>query len=403
MRILKTYDEAFQIASECIQNKTKSKGTKLKNPPPEVKGPWEQTREACEHTLKYVMEKLHHSCYMLCVQAGEQVFYKLENPTTAPDFLPAFKNIRKTMKSQQKKSLQKTLKSKQWRVMQCVVKPYKEESTTTVEYPRWFSGIRVPDGVYILNLTDAVLLRKDGKEPFPMVTGLKPLGEYNFPSHLPILSGSGQTGYWDIPFPNYDDVRLVMGYDKVGTPELDWSAKKNVAVFRGGPTGCGYTVNTNMRLKLASMRSELLDVGIVQNKSGSLKFDPVEGLGSLETTQKKVGFLDLMKDQSTYKYIIHVDGNVAAYRLLKSMLTGSLILRVKSPYRLWMDHKLEAGKHYVEVAEDLSDLESVIQWCLDHDKECKKIATRGLQFASKVLTLDFTQIYTETLLRTIHT
>ena len=65
MRILKTYDEAFQIASECIQNKTKSKGTKLKNPPPEVKGPWEQTREACEHTLKYVMEKLQHIAGMM--------------------------------------------------------------------------------------------------------------------------------------------------------------------------------------------------------------------------------------------------------------------------------------------------------------------------------------------------
>jgi hypothetical protein len=234
-----------------------------------------------------------------------------------------------------------------------------------------------------------------------MVTGLKSLGEYNFPSHLPILSGSGQTGYWDIPIPNYDDVRLVMGYDKIGTPELNWSAKKDIAVFRGGPTGCGYTANTNMRLKLASMKSDLLDVGIVQNKSSSLKFDPVEGLGTLETTQKKVGFLDLMTEQSTYKYIIHVDGNVAAYRLLKSMLTGSLILRVKSPYTLWMDHKLEAGKHYIEIESDLSNLESTIQWCLNHDKECKKIATRGLQFSQKVLTLEFTQVYTELLLHTL--
>ena len=39
-----------------------------------------------------------------------------------------------------------------------------------------------------------------------------------------------------------------------------------------------------------------------------------------------------MEEQSKYKYIIHIDGNVNAYRLLNSMLTGSLILRVKSEY-----------------------------------------------------------------------
>jgi hypothetical protein len=222
------------------------------------------------------------------------------------------------------------------------------------------------------------------------VTGDKPLGDYAFDTFLPILNGSGQKGYWDIPIPNYDDVRLMLGFDKIqGTPELDWDKKMERVVFRGGPTGCGYTPETNMRIKLATMRSEDFDVGLVKTSSANLRFDAKHGLGALYIKVKPVGFLDLMEDQSKYKYIVHVDGNVAAYRLLKSMLTGSLILRVKSPYTLWVDHVLKPGVHYVEVKEDLSDLQEVFEWCKAHDEEARNIARAGFEFAQHALTRDF--------------
>jgi hypothetical protein len=106
---------------------------------------------------------------------------------------------------------------------------------------------------------------------------------------------------------------------------------------------------------------------------------------------KPVPFLNL-EQQSKYKYIIHVDGNVAAYRLLKMMLLGSLLLRVKSDYYMWMDkgdgkerEKLEEGKHYVGIKSDLSDLKEVVEWCKLHDKECAKIAKEGRAFAKKWL------------------
>jgi len=400
MRILSEYEQAFQIAKECLENRTKSRGKKLRNPPDQIHGPWAEDVHAAEHTLKYVFEKLHHNCYMLCVSNGSHELYKLESSTTSPSFKVPLTKLNKTIKGNQRKTLLKTLKSKQWRVMQCIVKPYRA-STTSHAYPKFLEGISMPDGVFILNITDAVILREDGTEPWPMVTGSKSLGEYNFKSHLPILSSSGQKGYWDIPIPNYDDLRLVLGSDKIGVPELDWKQKKGIAVFRGGPTGCGYTLDTNMRLKLASMKSELLDVGIVENKSGTLKFDPNEGLGLLQTTQEKVGFLDLMTEQSKYKYIIHVDGNVAAYRLLKSMLTGSLILRVESQYTIWADHLLQEGKHYIGIKPDLTDLETVLDWCKNNDKKCHAIAQQGLKFAQKVLTKEFLREYFGQLLNTI--
>jgi hypothetical protein len=399
MRILKSYEEALKETTECISKRTVIKHSKLKNPPPQIHGPWKQDIQSAENTLKYIFDMLHHNCYLLLVTENKGEILKLESSTTAPSFIPYLKKLNTTIKAKQRKTLLKTLKSKQWRVMQCIVKPYRE-STTSVEYPRFIEGLQLPNGVYILNLTDAVLLREDGTEPWHMISS-NSLNEYNFSSHIPILSCSGQKGYWDIPIPNYDDVRLVLGYTKLSEPQLDWTQKKDVAVFRGGPTGCGYTPDTNMRLKLAQMKSDLLDVGIVENKSGTLKFDPKEGLGMLQTKIPKVPKLDMMSDQSKYKYIIHIDGNVGAYRLLTSMLTGSLILRVESDYLHWIDHLLKDGAHYIKIKSDLSNLNETIDWCTQNDSKCRRIAEQSYKVATKILTKEYLQDYFTKLLFTI--
>ena len=394
MRILKTYEDAFIVAEKCLNEISFIKRPSLdgmKKMPEEIDGPWSLTITSAENTLKYIFEKLHHSCYMLCVTNQIPELIKLESGKTAPSFLPEFKKrLNKTLKSKQRKTLLKTLKSKQVRVMQCIVKPYKDQSTVTEDYPLLFEGMQFPNGVFIFNLTDAVILRKDGTEPWQMITGPKPLGEYNFDSHIPILSCSGQQGYWDIPIPNYDDVRYVLGKEPMGNINKIWETKKNVAVFRGNPTGCGYTEETNMRLKLATMRSPDLDVGIIKNKSESWRFDPLYGLGQLHTSIKTVSFMN-MEEQSNHKFIIHVDGNVAAYRLLKTMLTGSLILRVKSDYSLWADTILKEGVHYISVNADLSNLQESIEWCKTHDSKCKKIAEQGRQIAEILLTKKYIQ------------
>ncbi len=385
------------VGLECLAKRDVSKRPRITHGvsrlPPEIAGPWEMSEQALRNTLRYVYEKLHHVCYMICVTGGIPELVKLQSTTTAPTFQPLLtRKLSKTLKASRRKDLAKTLRTKQWRVMQCVVKEFPKQPQTSVEFEAFFENMmyRLPDGVFLLNLTDAVLLRKDGTEPWQMVTGSEPLGAYNFDVHIPILNGSGQKGYWDIPVPNYDDVRLMMGFDKIkGPPLLDWDAKEPRAVFRGGPTGCGITQETNQRIHLATLRSADLDVGLVHTKSESIKFDAKYGLGQIQVPVKSVGFLDLITEQSKYKYILHVDGNVAAFRLLKSMLTGSLIVRVKSEYTLWVDHILKPGTHYVEVKSDLSDLQEVLDWCKTHDEKAHTIAERGRAFALDALTRDY--------------
>ena len=91
--------------------------------------------------------------------------------------------------------------------MQCVVKDRVNVDLDQNEYLTLFRTLTLPDGLFVLNLTDAVIVRKDKKHPFPMVMGDVPAPTYT--SLLPILTMSGQKGYMDIPIPNYDEMEHV--------------------------------------------------------------------------------------------------------------------------------------------------------------------------------------------------
>jgi hypothetical protein len=332
MKIVSSYEDAFSIGEKFLSS-----------------------TEKLETTLKYIFDE-HYTCYMLCVKDHLPELYKLESKSGNPTL---DKQINKTLKRKKIKSTTKT-----WRVMGCIIKPFKKEASFAKEWLPFLESVKskLPNGVFILSLSDSVLLPKSKSGNF-----------------LPILAYSGKQGYQDIPIPTYDDI-----FDnEMKDMETDWSNKKEIAVFRGSSTGCGNDAKTNQRLKLATMRSENLDVGITQYTS-HLKYRSVSDIAKAEKVAHVVPKLN-WKEQSQFKYIIHVDGNVVAYRLLKSMLTNSLVLRVKSDFIHWCDDKLEPGKHYIEIKEDLSDLNEKVEWCKTHDAECKKIAKNGYNFAKKAL------------------
>ena len=230
---------------------------------------------------------------------------------------------------------------------------------------------------------------------------------------IPIFSISGQDGYLDIPIPNYDDINI-----SITKYHTEWEEKIIMrAVFRGGPTGCGYTTMTNPRLHLLNMVSnpseeipediiQLLNVSIVMPdglpgksiNTNSVKNDPVYGIGVMNTSLLS-GEKMSMTYQSEYKYIIHIDGNVNAYRLLTTMLTGSVILRVKSQYTSWFEHMIHGfdidtpediqNKHFIWIKEDLSNLFSVIQWCNKNESICKILSKQCLKLANKISSNEF--------------
>jgi hypothetical protein len=308
------------------------------------------------------------------------------------------------------------------RIMQCILKPYSQEGTTADEWMGFLQNVKqrgyeLPNGVYIMGLTDAVIYREDDMEPFGNFTkGLVPLEEkfaaYYF---LPILSYSGKAKYHDIPIPNFDDVfeikrrpdgevdeHATLGEDVV----RDWAYKsENRAVFRGGTTGCGATAVSNQRMQLCSNKfldtlefEGMLDVGIT-TVTKQYKMDEKQGLMRVDPSDLRIAEPLTIAQQSNYKYIIHVDGNVHAYRLLKTMLTASCILRVRSPYYGWAEASLRSFEiedpetdprtcHYIIIESDLSNIDDVLNWCLDHEEICAQIGANAREEAQRLLNIE---------------
>lgn len=382
MRVISSYDEAFKIGKKCLDDMTTSKrpallGHGIKKLPEEVDGPWEMSEEALANTLKYVFD-LNHACYLICITDSKPEIYKIPGKA-----LPKMyeNTIRKTLKRKRLDS-----KNTTYRLMQCIMRPVKKLEQTADELYTFLTNIPylLPDGVFLWSATDSMILRRDGTAPWHMI-GNKTLTLGS--KHIPLLAYSGNVDFFDVPVINFDDMQY--GFGKATAPQfVEWENKKPIAVFRGTTTGCGYTAETNMRLKLSKMKSEDLNVGIVKH-THQLKFDPKEGLGTINSKEFPTVPLMPMSEQATHKYIIHIDGNVAAYRFLTTMMTGSLILKVEGPYTLWIDHLLKPGKHYIPVKADLSDLLEVMEWCKSHDDKCKKIALAGYEFAKKALTKDY--------------
>jgi hypothetical protein len=322
----------------------------------------------CRRTLEYIFEYLHHNCYLLKVVDGKNELMKLQSSETPP-------KARKTLRK-------KVGNAKTMRVLGCIVKPFK--SSTSAEWEKFVGQVKVRDGLYILNLTDALMLKKDRTVPWPIL-GTGKLDEKYEGQMLPIFGGSSASGFEDITIPNYDDVRVVLGYDKIPEAVHDWEGKTSQLVFRGSSTGCGRKADTNMRLKVVGLEYPWLDAGITK-LTKNLKYDPKHGLGVVDKVplHPKMSFTE----QSVRKYILNIDGNVAAYRLLTWMQTGSVIFKVRGQYTVWYEDKLVDKKTVIEVKEDLSDLAEQYDWCLQNDKKCKKIAERAVKLSKKLLTLD---------------
>lgn len=368
---------------------------------------WNISEKACEDTLKYIFA-ISHQCYLLAIVESSPILIKIVPPlqTAYKEELDrAFRNLKRNphLTDKQRARIQKMEPA---RIMQCVVKerPREEKEIDTNEYLDVFAKMKLPDGFFILNLTDAIIVRADQTYPFHMVTGERALPHP--PAMLPILSMSGQKGYLDIPIPNYDEIDWV--YQKEGTDiyanfVTDWDKKPiSKAVFRGGPTGCGYTEETNMRIRLLLMSQSpilgpLLDVGITGKgktiDTQSVRFDPIYGIGMLNTGLAPTDKFLTMAEQSQYKFILHVDGNVNAYRMLYTMTTGSVILRVMSEYTSWAEQYMVANEHYIAIAPDLSNLKPKLEWCLLNPKKCKEISEKAQHLARTLLSREFLDNY----------
>jgi len=103
-----------------------------------------------------------------------------------------------------------------------------------------------------------------------------------------------------------------------------------------------------------------------------------------------------IKDQIQYKMILDIDGWSATWSAtVWKMYSGSVLLKVKSKWKQWFHHRLEPWVHYVPVANDYSDLNDKIEWCLHNEQACIDITENAKRFV--VEHLNWEQVKKDTL------
>ncbi len=104
---------------------------------------------------------------------------------------------------------------------------------------------------------------------------------------------------------------------------------------------------------------------------------PVEG----EPWEK--GFMSI-EEQLQYKFLLCIEGNDVATNLKWAMSSNSLVIMSKPKYETWfMEGKLEAGVHYVEVKDDYSDLPEKMDYYLANEQEALAIIENAHQWVEQ--------------------
>lgn len=339
-----------------------------------------------------------------------------------------------------------------WYANNCLLRyehPVFEGDTNVVILRHFFEELcatrSVPNIEFFINKRDFPIVTRNGNEPYFHIFGFDvPMHE---PKQLcPVLSMCTSDYFADIAMPTHEDwARVASREYVVSTPskipsrvtfppnckdysqyvfDTPWEQRIPTAVFRGGSTGCGVSSDVkeetfNQRLVAANLSYStspdkfdvpLIDAGITKWNLRPRKILNNPFLQTIDFNQQAPKVPPLTpEEQSKYKYLINIDGHVSAFRLSLEMSMGCCILLVESKiptlqsgWKMWFHDFLKPYVHYVPVKFDLSDLVAKIEWCREHDEECKKIAENALTFSSVFLSKDGVLDYMQALLVKLH-
>ncbi len=134
---------------------------------------------------------------------------------------------------------------------------------------------------------------------------------------------------------------------------LSFRDKKNIAVWRG--------------LGKKSHRKVVIEQFYDHPMCDIGRTGPIEGHPS------EKGVLSI-QDQLKCKFILAIEGNDVATNLKWAMSSNSLVIMSKPKFETWfMEGRLKAGVHYVEVKDDYSDLPEKVNYYITHLREAESI------------------------------
>jgi hypothetical protein len=170
-----------------------------------------------------------------------------------------------------------------------------------------------------------------------------------------------------------------------------WRARKDAAFFRGAATGLGFSAGTwrdSARGRLVVLAAKLAQPEVLDAKV--TRYSHVDEVCRCELVEAGVVDVEVpLSSFCSYKYLIDADGHCCAWKsLFLKMAMGAVVLKIDSPYQEWYYPRLKPWKHYVPIAADLSNLESVYNWLREHEDCAEQIGRNGQQFVRGLLYSD---------------
>lgn len=184
------------------------------------------------------------------------------------------------------------------------------------------------------------------------------------------------------------------GYiDSVPAADRPWSKKKNQAIFRGQFTGKlppNHGATTFKEQCMLLSRCQL-----VYSSASSPLVDAKLALPVLEAKKDFPKVLDnvelygdrfSLQDMLAYKAIIMLEGNDVSSGLKWALYSNSVVMAPSPTKTSWaMEEYLVPWRHYIPLADDLSNVEEMMQWVIDNDEKAQEIANHGRLWISDLV------------------
>ncbi len=145
-----------------------------------------------------------------------------------------------------------------------------------------------------------------------------------------------------------------------------WSDKRDKAVWRGS----GFQPN-RLHLLDAHRWNTSCDIGMTKPRTGNASYlvQPMT-----------------VKDQLDYKFVLCPEGNDVATNLKWVMSSKSLAVMPVPKFETWfMEGKLVAGQHFIDVSDDYSNLDERMEYYLTRPKEAMEVSREANEHVSQFI------------------
>lgn len=175
---------------------------------------------------------------------------------------------------------------------------------------------------------------------------------------IPMFSWCGSDDTHDIVLPTYETTESILNMQgRVSLDVLSVFGKQAIPFENKIPKifwrGRDSNKQRLLLVHLSKQNPELIDAGLTnffffRDQSDLEKYGP---------RVPHTSFHEFFK----YKYLINLDGTVAAYRLPNLLAGNSLVIKQSSKYYEHFYHLLREYEHIIPVKEDLSDLQDIMK------------------------------------------